>query len=163
MLRPEIRRWYGAKHRRRRSELIALLGPICQKCKREHPRINFAHLTHDATDVESVTLFCPSCHAKYDARQRHAMTRRTLARRRGQLWFNAALEYAPFGYLSFMGRFFSCEERATRLGPAERPPGGRGVHAMPRRINAGAPRERSTTAGRGEERANRRSKAPTYH
>ena len=71
-------------------------GPICQKCKREHPRINLARLTHDATDVESVTLFCPSCHAKYDARQRHAMTRRTLARRRGQLWFNAALEYAPF-------------------------------------------------------------------
>lgn len=96
MLRPEIRRWYGVKHRHLRSELIALLGPICQKCKREHPRINLAHLAHDVTDVERVTLLCPSCHAKYDARQRHAMTRRTLARRRGQLWFNAALEFAPF-------------------------------------------------------------------
>jgi hypothetical protein len=65
-------------------------------CKREHPRINLAHLTHDVTDVESVTVLCPTCHAKYDAGQRYAMTRRTLARRRGQLWFNAALEYALF-------------------------------------------------------------------
>jgi hypothetical protein len=96
MLRPEMRRWYGAKHRRLRSELIERLGPICQNCKREHPKINLAHLTHDVTDVDSVTLLCPRCHAKHDARQRHAMTRRTLARRRGQLWFNAALEYAPF-------------------------------------------------------------------
>ena len=50
MLRPEIRRWYGAKHKRLRSDLIALLGPICQKCKREHPRINLVHLTHDVTE-----------------------------------------------------------------------------------------------------------------
>src|ERR1035441_150249 len=37
------------------------------------------------------------------------------------------------GYRSFRGRFFSGEERATRLAPAERPSGGRRLHGMPRR------------------------------
>jgi hypothetical protein len=95
-LRREIRRFYGAAHRRLRSELIAQLGPACQKCKREHPRINLAHLTHDPTNMHIVTLLCPSCHAKYDAKQRHAMTRRTFARRRGQLWLTPALEYSAY-------------------------------------------------------------------
>jgi hypothetical protein len=96
MLRLAVRSWYGAKHKRLRSELIARLGRICQKCHQEHLRINLAHLSHDPSDADHVTLLCPSCHAKHDARQRHAMTRRTLARRYGQLWFNAALEFAPF-------------------------------------------------------------------
>jgi len=95
-IRAEIRHLYGAAHRRLRAELIALLGDACQKCKRPHSRLNLAHLTHDPTNMKLVTIFCPSCHAKYDARQRHAMTRRTIAKRRGQLWLTDAIEWAPF-------------------------------------------------------------------
>jgi len=95
-LRPEIRFLYGAAHRKLRAELIAIHGRTCTKCKRYHARVNLAHLTHDATNKTLVTLLCPSCHAKYDARQRHAMTRRTRAERRGQLWLTDALKYSPF-------------------------------------------------------------------
>lgn len=95
-IRAEIRHLYGPAHRRLRAELIALLGPNCQKCKSAHSRINLAHLTHDPTNMKLVTLLCPSCHAKYDARQRHAMTRRTFARRSGQLWLTEGIEWAPF-------------------------------------------------------------------
>jgi hypothetical protein len=95
-LRAEIRQHYGAAHRRLRAELIRQLGNHCLKCKKEHPHINLAHLTHDPTDRNRVTLLCPSCHAKFDAKQRHAMTRRTWARKRGQLWLSVGIEWAPY-------------------------------------------------------------------
>ena len=91
-IRAEIRGHYGAAHRRLRAALIDELGPRCQKCKRLHPRINLAHLTHDATNLVAVTLLCPSCHAKHDTHQRVAMTRRTRARRDGQMWLTPQVE-----------------------------------------------------------------------
>jgi hypothetical protein len=95
-LRREIRKFYGLKHRKLRAQLIELLGNFCQRCKQPHPRLNLAHLKHDPTDTKSVTLLCPSCHARIDTPQRVAMTRRTRARRRGQLWLSLALEWAPY-------------------------------------------------------------------
>jgi len=95
-IRPELRRFYGAAHRRLRLELIAALGDFCQRCKKTHKRLNLAHLTHDPTNTTAVTLLCPSCHAKLDTPQRLAMTRRTRARRHGQGWLSPGMEWAPY-------------------------------------------------------------------
>ena len=96
-LRAEIRFCYGAAHRKLRAALIEQLGPNCQKCKKPHPRINLAHLTHDSANMKLVDIaLVPRAHAKYDARQRHSMTRRTIARRSGQLWISEAVEWAPY-------------------------------------------------------------------
>jgi hypothetical protein len=46
--------------------------------------------------ARTVGAFCPSCHATVDAKQRHAMTRRTRSRRNGQLWLWDEVEWAPF-------------------------------------------------------------------
>jgi hypothetical protein len=43
-----------------------------------------------------VAGMCPSCHSRNDTRQRVAMTRRTRARRYGQLWLSVELEFAPY-------------------------------------------------------------------
>jgi hypothetical protein len=42
------------------------------------------------------TILCPACHARHDTPQRVAMTRRTRARRAGQLWLTPELEYVPY-------------------------------------------------------------------
>jgi len=96
-IRKEVRKYYGAKWRRFRETLIALFGERCMVCHIELARgINAAHKYHDPRDWTQVALMCPTCHATHDARQRYAMTRRTIARRRGQLWLLPAIEYAPY-------------------------------------------------------------------
>lgn len=95
-IRPELRAFYGTAWRRQRAEVIAILGAYCRACGREHPRINLAHTTHDPRDGALVSLWCPSCHATKDAAQRYAMTRRTWARRSGQLWLLPEIEWAPY-------------------------------------------------------------------
>jgi hypothetical protein len=95
-IRAEIRHLYGAAHRRLRAELIALLGDACQKVQASALAAQSRALDARPHEYEAGTILCPSCHAKYDARQRHAMTRRTIAKRRGQLWLTDAIEWAPF-------------------------------------------------------------------
>jgi hypothetical protein len=57
--------------------------------------LNVAHLSHDPADRKQVADLCPSCHARHDAKQRIATTRRTRAKQRGQLWLSMDLELAP--------------------------------------------------------------------
>ncbi len=95
-LRPEVRKFYNAAWRRNRKLLIEALGNKCAMCSREHRAINQAHLSHDPKDGTRVALLCPSCHSRYDTRQRVAMTRRTRAKRAGQLWLSAEIQWAPF-------------------------------------------------------------------
>jgi hypothetical protein len=40
-------------------------------------------------------VLCPSCHSKYATAQRIAMTRRTRARKHGQMWLTEEMEVAP--------------------------------------------------------------------
>jgi hypothetical protein len=56
--------------------------------------LNVAHLSHDPADRKRIAVLCPSCHARNDTKQRVAATRRTRARRRGQLWLSVDLELA---------------------------------------------------------------------
>jgi hypothetical protein len=95
-IRPELRRFYNAEWRRYRLQLITLAGGRCQRCKREHPMLNGAHVTHDPRDMELIMVLCPRCHGQNDAPHAFAMRRRTLAKRVGQLWLLPELEYAPF-------------------------------------------------------------------
>jgi hypothetical protein len=95
-IRRELRKFYGHAWRKSRARTLALLGNRCSRCTREHPRLNLAHLLHDPKRGDLVGAFCPSCHATVDARQRHAMTRRTRSRRNGQLWLWDEVEWAPF-------------------------------------------------------------------
>jgi 5-methylcytosine-specific restriction endonuclease McrA len=95
-IRPEERKYYGARWRKLRLAALAAAGHVCQRCGRPHRLLNLAHLSHDAADPHSLMVLCPSCHAKNDTPQRVAMTRRTRARRRGQLWLTEELRLAPF-------------------------------------------------------------------
>lgn len=96
-LRPEVRRFYGAAHRAYRAQLIAIYGARCMSCGREGARyLNLAHIAHDPKSPELVSLWCPSCHARHDAPQVYAMSRRTRARRVGQLWLLPEIEWAPY-------------------------------------------------------------------
>lgn len=96
-LRKEMRKYYGPRHRAaRREAILAAGGPFCSLCHASHPMVNLAHLSHDPRDSGSRTLLCPSCHGIHDTPHRIAVTRRTRARRAGQLWLDPEIEYAAF-------------------------------------------------------------------
>ena len=95
-IRPELRKYYGPEWKAWRLVLIGTLGTHCSVCGRDVPKwLNFAHLDHNPRTPRVVPM-CPSCHARNDSRQRWAMTRRTRARRHGQLWLSVELEFAPY-------------------------------------------------------------------
>lgn len=96
-LRLEVRSCYGRAWRKFRAELLSAAIPQCEQCGavREHG-MNLAHLTHDPMRRDRLAWMCPSCHARHDTPQRVAMTRRTRARRAGQLWLLPEIEFAPF-------------------------------------------------------------------
>jgi hypothetical protein len=97
-MRRELRKYYGAKWKRFRLELIAQAGgEICSHCHIEMARgINGAHMDHDPRNPASVVLLCPACHARHDAPHRIAIMRRRRARARGQLWLSPEMEWAPY-------------------------------------------------------------------
>ena len=95
-IRAEFRHYYNTGWRRLRLERLAAAGYRCANCRRWHPLLNLAHLSHDPTSRMELEVLCPSCHAKNDTRQRVAMTRRTRAARRGQLWLSEELRWAPY-------------------------------------------------------------------
>ncbi len=95
-IRPEFRKYYGAEWRRYRLVLLELAGNKCANCRSEHKYLSGAHMHHDPRHGQLITVLCPACHARHDTPQRIAMTRRTRARRVGQLWLTPELEYAPY-------------------------------------------------------------------
>jgi len=95
-IRAEYRHYYNSGWRRFRLERLAAAGYRCAHCYRWNSRLNLAHLTHDPTSRAALAVLCPSCHAKNDTAQRLAMTRRTWAERRGQLWLSEELRWAPY-------------------------------------------------------------------
>ena len=95
-IRAEFRKFYRSEWRRFRLALLEAAGNVCQTCGRPHRMLNVAHLSHDPADRKRVAVLCPSCHARHDTKQRFATTRRTRARRRGQLWLSMDLELAAF-------------------------------------------------------------------
>jgi hypothetical protein len=96
-IRPELRHFYAGDWRRYRLAVIAAHGTKCSRCGRDVPKyLNFCHLSHDPRNVVRIAPMCASCHSRNDAKQRFAMTRRTWARRRGQLWLLPEIEFAPY-------------------------------------------------------------------
>ena len=95
-IRPEYRKYYGARWRILRRDLIEMAGHACERCGRKHRLLNLAHLSHDPADQRTLAVLCPSCHSKNDTPQRIAMTRRTWAQRRGQYWLSEEIRLAPF-------------------------------------------------------------------
>ncbi len=95
-IRPEERKFYDARWRKLRLAALAAAGNMCQRCGQAHRLLNLAHLSHDAADQRSLLVLCPSCHSKNDTPQRIAMTRRTRAKKRGQLWLSEDIHFAPF-------------------------------------------------------------------
>ncbi len=95
-IRAEDRKYYDARWRKLRLAAIAAAGNVCQRCQQPHRMLNLAHLTHDAADRTRMAVLCPSCHARNDTPQRVAMTRRTRALRRGQLWIWEEVRLAPY-------------------------------------------------------------------
>lgn len=93
-IRREFRRYYGARWRRERLVALAQADYRCALCGREHRLLNWAHVEHDPRSPRRAVL-CPSCHARHDAKQRWARTRRTRARRAGQVWLSKEIELAP--------------------------------------------------------------------
>ncbi len=94
-IRAEYRKYYDARWRKLRLSMLEAAGNVCQMCQRPHRLLHLVNLTHDPADRRRLTVLCPSCHAKSGAAQRLAMTRRTRARKRGQLWLTGELEVAP--------------------------------------------------------------------
>lgn len=96
-IRKELRKYYGPAWRQYRLVLIETLGTNCSVCGRAVPKwLNFAHLNHNPRDNAHVAPMCVACHSRHDSHQRWAMTRRTWARRDGQLWLSVELEFAPY-------------------------------------------------------------------
>jgi 5-methylcytosine-specific restriction endonuclease McrA len=95
-IRPEYRKYYRGSWQKFRLAVLEEVGKRCQHCGREHRMLNLAHLSHDPADRVALAVLCPSCHAKHDTAQRLAMTRRTRALRRGQLWLSEEIKLAPF-------------------------------------------------------------------
>lgn len=96
-IRAEHRQYYGPVWRAYRLQLIEARGEACEKCKIVLAAgINGAHEDHDPRNDASVHLWCPSCHARHDARHRIAIMRRRRAREARQLWLLPELEWAPF-------------------------------------------------------------------
>ncbi len=95
-IRPELRKYYGVKWRRYRETLLALAGHRCAQCGTQHTHLNAAHVHHDPRNGQLITILCPACHSRHDTPQRVAMTRRTRAKRVGQLWRSTEIEYAPY-------------------------------------------------------------------
>ena len=95
-IRPEYRKYYRTNWRKLRLAVLEAAGHRCQRCGRGHRWLNIAHLSHDPADHVSLAVLCPSCHSKHDTPQRLAMTRRTRAIRRGQLWLSEEIRIAPF-------------------------------------------------------------------
>lgn len=95
-IRAEQRKYYDARWRRFRLAVLEAAGRVCQQCGISHRMLNVAHLSHDPADREFIMVLCPSCHAKNDTPQRISMTRRTRAKKRGQMWLSKDIELAPF-------------------------------------------------------------------
>ena len=95
-IRAEFRKYYDAGWRKLRREAVEAVGTVCQRCGKPHRLLNVAHLSHDPADRRFLAVLCPSCHARNDTPQRLAMTRRTRADRRGQLWLSDEIRLSPY-------------------------------------------------------------------
>ncbi len=95
-IRLDNRKYYDARWRKFRLAMLDAAGNKCQRCGKAHRLLNVAHLSHDPADKQSLAVLCPSCHSKNDTPQRIAMTRRTRANRRGQLWLSDEIRLAPY-------------------------------------------------------------------
>ena len=92
----ENKRFYDARWRKFRLACLEAAGNVCERCGKSHRLLNVAHLSHDPADHRSLAVLCPSCHSKNDTPQRVAMTRRTRALKRGQLWLSDEIRLAPY-------------------------------------------------------------------
>jgi len=95
-IRPDNRKFYDARWKKFRLAALEAAGHVCQRCGKAHRLLNVAHLSHDPADRQQIAVLCPSCHSKNDTPQRVAMTRRTMAQRRGQMWLTDEMRLAPF-------------------------------------------------------------------
>jgi len=95
-IRADNRRFYDARWRKFRLTMLDAAGNVCERCGKPHRLLNVAHLSHDPADRQWLAVLCPSCHSKNDTPQRIAMTRRTRAQKRGQLWLMDEILFAPF-------------------------------------------------------------------
>jgi len=95
-IRGDNRKYYDSRWRRFRLAVLEAAGNVCQRCGKPHRLLNVAHLSHDPADRKSLAVLCPSCHARNDTPQRIAMTRRTRAQKRGQLWLTEEIRLSPF-------------------------------------------------------------------
>lgn len=92
-IRREFRKYYGPEWQAFRRALISL-NRTCSRCGREVTKyLQVCHLSHDPRSAV-VAVMCVSCHARNDAHQRWAQTRRTYAKRAGQLWLLPEIEFA---------------------------------------------------------------------
>jgi hypothetical protein len=95
-LRRELKPFYdGHGWRRFREEYAATHPKICAVCQCRDPLMNLAHLTHDPLRRDFICWLCPRCHGIHDTPQRIALTRRTKAKKHGQLWLWPEVEFAP--------------------------------------------------------------------
>ncbi|HLK62677.1 MAG TPA: hypothetical protein VKU19_04530 [Bryobacteraceae bacterium] len=95
-IRFDNRKYYDARWRKFRLAMLDSVGNVCERCKKPHRLLNVAHLNHDPADKRFLAVLCPSCHSRNDTGQRIAMTRRTWAQRRGQLWLSDEIRLAPY-------------------------------------------------------------------
>ena len=94
-IRADYRKYYDARWRKFRLAMLEAAGNVCERCGKPHRLLNVAHLSHDPADRRMIAVLCPSCHSRNDTAQRVAMTRRTLAQKRGQLWLTDEMRLAP--------------------------------------------------------------------
>lgn len=115
MIREVLRPFYGREWRALRAALIACRGARCAVCGKECEKgLNLCHVTHDPR-TSSLMLMCAACHARHDTEQRTKMTRRTVARKVGQLWLLDDIEWAPYPQSQIPAEVFSLIEARRQL------------------------------------------------
>jgi hypothetical protein len=87
----------------------------CDRCQIEHPMINWCHLSGDPRLPGKMGWLCPSCHGRNDTPQRVLVTRRTRARKHGQLWLTPDLEYAHLPMILWPARVIRRIEDENQL------------------------------------------------
>jgi hypothetical protein len=115
-LRREMRPLYGARWRRKRSLALAARGTCrCDNCGKFHSMINWAHASGDPRIPGRMLWLCPSCHGVHDTPFRIAVTRRTRARRSGQLWLAPEIEYGHLPVSLWPARVVRALENEAQL------------------------------------------------
>ena len=99
-IRADNRKYYDARWRKFRLDMLEAAGNVCQPCGKPHRQAAPALRCRPSPTTRPTSIFWWCCARaatlRVTLRKRIAMTRRTWAQRRGQFWLSEEIRLAPF-------------------------------------------------------------------